>query len=268
MTVHHLLTHQSGLPDHLNDRPFGTRSDWTNEDVLAYLLETPLEFAPGEHYEYSNSGYVMVALLIERVSGQLYEDFVQERIFTPLGMVDSSVPPMYPPDIPNRAIGYLQDVLNESPVQTMGDVGHHSSLEDLRRWEVGLRSPTLVSPETLAVMFTPHVQLPNLPECSYGYGWFVCDGWEGLPFTIDHTGRLLAFTTHILRIPEEELTVLMLANGTFWAWAYDLTVDLSNFLLGYEQMPATKALSSPPTCAHDTNVEPIVTLRGVHWPCE
>jgi len=89
MTVHHLLTHQSGLSDFRNDEPPGVSRGWDNSDVLAYLLETPLEFPPGDRYEYSNSGFVMLAILLERETGEQFEDFVREHIFDPLEMNDS-----------------------------------------------------------------------------------------------------------------------------------------------------------------------------------
>ncbi len=245
ITVHHLLTHQSGFSDYVNDQPISASFGWTNEDVLAYLIDTPLEFAPGDRFEYSNSGYVMLALLVERVAEQPFETFIHERIFDPLGMESSLVTEEDPPDLPNRALSYTETGVPHAFVKgTMGHSRIQSTIEDLKRWEAELRDITLVSSETLDLIFTRHVARPDLTfgDCHYGYGWILCDV-EGWPPEQEHTGRSLGFRTAIMRIPSEDLAILMLSNGSF-DWAYELVFDhLVDFYLTGEPPVEAKAAS-------------------------
>ena len=214
MTVQHLLTHQSGIPDFLNDTSGG---GWTNDEVLAWALVVPPEFSPGERYEYSNTGYTLLAVLVE-------------RIFAPLGMVSSSVPDDWPSDIPNEAESYFQGARYEFIRRAMGEGTNHSSLRDLERWELSMREPTLVLPETLALMITPHANWPYDPECGYGYGWVICDR-AGEPLNVYHDGVSSGYRTLITRAPGEDVTVIMLSNGTF-DWAVPMAHGLWRFALG------------------------------------
>ena len=227
MTVQHLLTHQSGIPDFLNDTSGG---GWTNDEVLAWALVVPPEFSPGERYEYSNTGYTLLAVLVERISEQSFPSFLQERIFAPLGMVSSSVPDDWPTDIPNEAESYIQGVQYEFPRRAMGEGTNHSSLRDLERWELSMREPTLVLPETLALMITPHANWPYDPDCGYGYGWVICDR-AGEPLNVYHDGVSSGYRTLITRAPGEDVTVIMLSNGTF-DWAASMAHGLWRFALG------------------------------------
>ena len=161
MTVHHPLTHQSGIHN-LNSWDSG----WSNLQTLAYAIYTPLDFTPGARYTYSNTGYVLLALLVERVSGQTFEDFLQEQIFQPLAMAQSSVPRAQPPDIPGRARSCREGELFELPLLTVGSRGQYSSLDDLETWELALRNPTVVSAETQELMFTGYVDAPHSTACS------------------------------------------------------------------------------------------------------
>ncbi len=223
ITVHHLLTHQSGFPDYINDQGFWAPFGWVNEDVLAYLIDTPLEFAPGDRWEYSNSGYVMLALLVERVAEQPFEAFIHERIFDPLGMASSLLTEEDPPDLPNRALTYRAD--GEPHAYVLGTTGSgriYSTIDDLKLWEAGLRDATLVSRDTLDLMFTRYVSSSLSAtfsfDCSYGYGWEICDN-DGWPAAQVHGGRGLGELTGIMRLPEEDVAFIMLSNGGFdWAW--------------------------------------------------
>jgi len=232
MTVHHLLTHQSGLPDYANDQPPGTVEGWSNADVLAYLLETSLEFPPGDEFEYSNSGYAMLAMLLERVTGESFADFLQQRIFEPLGMSDTLVPAVAPPDVPNLARGYRLGHLVEYSSRTNGAGHQHSTLEDLIQWELGIRDAALLSPDTLALMFTRHVDIPvekrvsHFDDCDYGYGWMTCSAKVG-PL-LHHGGRTGGFRTLIDRDPAANVTVIMLSNGSY-EWTFEIGDDLIEF---------------------------------------
>ena len=234
MTVHHLLTHQAGLPDYINDQPPGTVEGWDNGDVLAYLLGTPLEFAPGDGFDYSNSGYVVLALLVERVTGESFPDFLSERVFEPLGMLDTLVPAESPPNIPAMAQSYQLGVLLEYSARTSGPAQVHSTLADMIRWELGIRNASLLSPGTLALMSTVHVEVPPdkqvsyLDDCGYGYGWAICDSFVGL--LQQHGGRWAGFRNVVDRHTTEGLTTIMLSNGSY-EWAFEMGPDLMSFYL-------------------------------------
>lgn len=241
LTVHHLLTHQSGIPDFLNDTLGG---GWTNEEVLAWAISVPPEFSPGAQYEYSNTGYTLLAILVERISEQSFPSFVQERIFAPLDMMSSSVPEDWPADIPNKAQSYFEGAQYEFPRRAMGEGTNHSSLRDLERWELSLRDPTVVSPETAELMITPHAVWPYDPDCGYGYGWVICDR-PGEPLNAFHDGVSSGYRTFITRAPEEGVTVIMLSNGRF-DWAISMADDLWRFALGLDTTSQSKARAADP----------------------
>jgi CubicO group peptidase (beta-lactamase class C family) len=229
MTVHHLLTHQSGLASYVP--PDGA----TNDDMLAHVIETPLSFPPGSEFEYSNPGYTLLAMLVERVTGEPFPDFVRERVFVPLGMSDTLVPTVSPPDVPNLARGYLLGEPQAYPSLLYGQGGQYSTLTDMVRWELGLRSATILSRDTLALMFTPHVEIPedrqvapHYDDCDYGYGWFICDSKVGS--LQHHGGRGYGFRTAVDRHPSEGLTTIMLSNGSY-EWTYEIGASLMEFYL-------------------------------------
>lgn len=233
MTVHHLLTHQSGLPDYINDQPPGTVEGWDNDDVLDYLLDTPLKFPPGNEFEYSNSGYVILAMLVERVTGESLPDFLGERVFEPTGMHDTFVPDESPPDIPAMGRSYNElGVLLEYSARTSGAAQVHSTLADMIRWELGIRNAAIVSADTLALMFTVYVDIPKekqvsyFEDCGYGYGWFVCDTFVGL--LQHHGGRWAGFRNVIDRHATDGLTTIMLSNGSY-EWAFEIGPKLMEF---------------------------------------
>ena len=221
ITVHHVLSHQSGIPN-MNDIIGSVRHlDWSNEEVLDWAMAEPLRFPPGTRYEYTNTGYVVLALLVDRLSGQTFESFVVDRILAPLHMTSSGVTE-YPPDIPVRAVSYISGtVLFEVPTRKTGEASQYSSIADLKLWEAELRDVTLVSRETLDLAFTPHI--PSWPNCSYGYGWVVCGNGESTRH--EHAGSKQGFRTSIVRIPEETLAIIMVSNGSY-EWAYDLGLFL------------------------------------------
>ncbi len=232
MTVHHLLTHQSGLSDFRNDEIVGVSRGWHNDDVLEYLLETPLEFPPGDRYEYSNSGFVMLAILLERATGEPFEDFVREHIFEPLGMNDSQLSENTPPDVPNLAQAYILGAPYEYSAHVMGSTHQFSSLADMIKWELALRNGTLLSPDSAALMFTSHVVYAG--DCGYGYGWVICNYADGV--YQGHNGSDFAYRTLIEREPESDVTIIMLSNGSYNEWVYALGPALRDF---YRTLPTS-----------------------------
>ncbi len=207
ITVHHLLTHQSGFPE------FATLQGWTNEEILDWLKDEQLEAAPGSQYMYSNANYTTLALLVERVAEQAFEDFMDERIFDPLGMENSEVVPRFPPDVDGGAWSYLGSQPLTFPSRATGATQQYSSIEDLERWEAELRDPTLVSSETLELALTGHVARGD--GCDYGYGWVICEEDEAWPYNQGHNGFIHGFRAMFFRVPSHGLAVMMASNGAF-----------------------------------------------------
>ena len=221
ITIHHLLTHQSGIGEYLE---LPATSNWTNDDVLAHAVEQDLEFTPGERYEYSNTGYVLLAVLVERISGLPFETYVHERIFAPLGMSQSVVADPSRPAVPMRAVGYWPNGgLHDYPLRTMGDGGIFSSLNDMEIWMSGLGSSGLVSQETLGLAFTSH------EGHGYGYGWVVGE-LEGMKH-LYHAGALVGYAARVSVIPSEQLALVVLSNGTFRDEVPDLAARILYFYL-------------------------------------
>jgi CubicO group peptidase (beta-lactamase class C family) len=243
ITVRHLLTHTSGLPDYETlmeaaekDRaPIWTADRQIHDDEVLALLrgETKGVFAPGTSWAYSNSGYVVLGLVVARVSGEPFGDFLRQRIFAPLEMHDTLAYEKGRNEVRRRAYGHTRDgdgfrEADQSPTSaTLGDGGVYSSLEDLAKWDEALRVSELVSPAWMKPALTP-VKLadgsathwppgpkggdnldPGQPV-SYGFGWLL-DPWRGRPRTWHH-GETTGFHTAIERFPDDGLTVVILAN--------------------------------------------------------
>lgn len=221
IAVHHLLTHQSGLTEYLE---LPERAGWTNQDVLDFAVQTDPEFAPGTRFRYSNTGYVVLAVLVERIAGVPFQTFVRTRIFEPLGMDQSVVADPSRPPIPLRALGYWSDgQLHDYPLMTMGDGGIFASLRDMEVWAMAELDAELLSPETLALAFTSH------EDRGYGYGWFV-DRYERRK-RVYHSGALVGYAARIALIPEEDLAVVVLSNGTFREEVPELADRVLSFYL-------------------------------------
>src|SRR5271155_4385906 len=195
ITIFHVLTHTSGIPsftsfpDYRQTEPFET----TPEKLVARFRDKPLDFQPGEKWSYSNSGYVLLGYLIEKISGQKYAAFVQENIFTPLGMKDSGYDSNFE-IIPHRADGYAPE--KNGPVHagfihmsipfSAGSL--YSTTEDLLRWERGLFGGKVLSAASLQKMTTPF-------KDDYAFGLSVRT--TGGHKVIDHGGGIEGFNTHL-----------------------------------------------------------------------
>lgn len=214
ITLHHIMTHTSGLTD-MFALP-GMDNDVDNQDVLKALIEKKtLDFAPGEKYSYSNSGYIMQVLIVEKLSGVTFDQFVKKNIFEPLGMSDSFV---YTANsvFSDRARGYEPadegyDV-SDYNLRTMGGGGFFSTIDDLFKWNQALYTEKLVSYETLDRAFTGHVKTTtDEREVYYGYGWSTTVE-NGLKI-VEHTGSLRGFRNINFRIPEKRFSVIILSNA-------------------------------------------------------
>jgi len=210
ITVQHLLQHQSGLQDYESLVPDGFEGQVVDSDVLDIMVGTQdLRFSPGTDYSYSNSGYALLALIIERISGQSFDGFLDARIFTPLEMDGTVAFTDGVNDVSNRAYGYTVDSSGvsfsdqSSTSAVLGDGGIYSSIRDLYKWDQALYGDALVSAEMMTKAWTPGLS-------NYGFGWRIqtVNGHRRL----SHTGSSRGFRTVIHRFPDAELTIVILTN--------------------------------------------------------
>ena len=245
LTIRHLLTHTSGIPNYTNLPDFARIAvvPATSAEMVGKFKDKPLEFAPGEKFAYSNSGYYLLGLIIERASGKPYADFLQEAVFAPLAMSHTGYdnPSRI---ITNRAAGYGRQA-GETVNAAYMDMtipyaagGLYSTTEDLLRWDRALYTDTLVSQKSLDEIFTPD-------KGGYGYGWSI--GQRFNRRAIGHGGGIYGFATHIDRFPADRVTVIVLSNVE-GASASKMANDLAAIVFGapYEIPRARTAITLEP----------------------
>ncbi|HET9710231.1 MAG TPA: serine hydrolase domain-containing protein [Pyrinomonadaceae bacterium] len=213
ITVRHLLTHTSGMTDYPQD--FDLRRDYTEDELYQRIKPIPLAFQPGEKWSYSNLAYVMLGILIHKVSGKFYGDFLQERVFKPLEMTTARI--ISESDIvPNRAAGYrvvngqLKNQNWVSPsLNTTADGALYLTIYDMAKWDAALYTEKLLKTSSLAQMWTP-VKLNDGKTHPYGFGWALAQvrGHR----IIEHGGAWQGFKAQISRYVDDKLTVIVLAN--------------------------------------------------------
>jgi CubicO group peptidase (beta-lactamase class C family) len=218
ITIRHLLTHTSGLPDY-EDLMAGGR--WTAEhqiqdsEVLRLLEKQKAgKFAPGSNWAYSNSGYVVLGLIVARASGTTFPQFLHDRIFEPLHMSHTLAYVKGRNTVPNRAYGHSKEgdgfieTDQSATSATLGDGGIYSNLDELAQWDAALDSHALLSAAEMKAALTPVAD----QKTAYGFGWFL-DPFEGHP-RMWHTGETMGFHTAIERFTRDKLTVVILCNRT------------------------------------------------------
>ena len=216
VTLRQLLNHTSGIKSYTNIEGFDKtlRKDFTPQEIIALVSKEPMEFAPGEKWNYNNSGYFLLGMILEKVTGKSYNDFLTERIFKPLGMNDTRVNNLSE-IIPNRAQGYSRSgdhyVNGEylSPTQPFAAGALISTIADLARWDKALDGETILKSASLTQMWTP-TALPDHQEQGYGFGWVV--GVKNHHRRISHGGGIPGFSTETLRLPDDKLSVIVLTN--------------------------------------------------------
>ena len=214
ITVRHLLNHTSGIPDY-TDSVVDLQRDYTDEQLVRAAAALPLLFPPGARWSYSNTGYLLLGVLIHRVTGTFYGDLLRDSVFTPLGMHTARV--ISEEDIvPNRAAGYRRvhgEIKNQtwvSPTLNMtADGSLYLCLRDYERWAVALNHRERPSARVLEMAWTP-APLSGGRTYPYGAGWFLVP--QRNHQRIGHTGSWQGFQTSIQRYPEFDLTVVALAN--------------------------------------------------------
>jgi D-alanyl-D-alanine carboxypeptidase len=213
ITVRHLLTHTSGMTDYPEN--FDYRKDYTEAGLYRIIRETPLAFEPGEKWSYSNLGYVTLGILVRKVSGKFYGDFLRERVFGPLEMKTARV--ISEADIvPNRAAGYVLvkgELKNQEWVapalNTTADGALYLTLDDMARWDAALYGEKLFKKTSLEQMWSP-VKLNDGTTHPYGFGWAL--GKATGSKTIEHGGAWQGFMSFIARYPDARTTVIVFAN--------------------------------------------------------
>lgn len=215
ITIHHLLTHTSGIPNFTSFPEYQKTmmSPSPAEKTLDRFKDKPLDFTPGEKFNYSNSGYVLLGLIVEKVSGKAYDVFLQENIFGPLGMKNTGYE-HWATVLKNRASGYdytPKGLVNPAYLDMTipGGAGAlYSTVEDLYLWDQALYTEKLVKKATMERIVKPWISAG--PQASYGYGWMLSTLSNHK--AVAHGGGINGFSTLIARFPEDRATFIFLRN--------------------------------------------------------
>ena len=210
ITLANLLTHTSGIPNFTSFPDYSTTeaTPTTPEQLVARFRDKPLNFQPGEQWEYSNSGYVLLGYLLEKISGQRYQDFVRDNLFAPLGMTESGYD-SHAAIILHRASGYTPGA--NGPVNAgyidmsipFSAGALYSTTEDLWRWEQGLFGGKVLNAASLKKMTTPFKN-----DYAYGLAVRTAHGYT----VIEHGGGIEGFNTQLAYDPDRKLAVIVLGN--------------------------------------------------------
>ncbi|MBL4715404.1 MAG: class A beta-lactamase-related serine hydrolase [Bacteroidia bacterium] len=235
ITIHHLLTHSSGIPNYTSFPNFRNkeRNRYSPEEMIRFFADSTLQFTPGEKYEYSNSGYFLLGAIIEKVTGKSYEQVLQDKIFTPLKMINTGYD-HHSTILKNRASGYEREwnsrvfinaaFVDMSIPYAAGSI--YSTVEDLYLWDQALYSNQLLSKEYMDLIFANH-------GSGYGYGWGVnkddIHGTGDSLSVIEHQGGINGFHTQIFRIPSDK-NLIVLFNNTSRAPLDAMTTTINRIL--------------------------------------
>jgi len=215
VTIRELLSHTAGFTDYPKD--FDLRKDYTEADLLKIVEAIPPAYPPGTSWAYSNMGYVTLGILIHRVSGQYFGDFLQDRVFKPLGMSTTRI--VSEADIiPNRAAGYRVEngqIKNQEWVSpsanSTADGSLYFTILDLAKWDAALYTEKALKESSKREMWTAANLRDGKPNrAHYGFGWFV-ESQNGHR-VVQHDGRWQGFSTQISRYLDDRLTVVILTN--------------------------------------------------------
>lgn len=248
ITVRNLLNHTSGLPDYEDllmkqypDTPPEKVPQILDAGVLRLLEQQSTgEFPAGSKWEYSNSGYAVLAMIVEKVSGKPFGQFLHDRIFVPLKMTNTLAYEKGKNEVPHRAYGHTKkeetrnneaktkpggvtntdeiwQETDQSPTSAvLGDGGIYSSLDDLAKWDRALRNHTLLTEKEMQPALTPveptggPAMFPDGHALGYGFGWFL-NAYRDQK-RMSHDGSTIGFRTTIQRFPDDALTIIILCN--------------------------------------------------------
>lgn len=216
VTVRHLLTHTSGIANSLYDEMDFSQS-YTEDELVEEIVALPLDFKPGAQWNYSNPGYILLGVIVHRVTGKFYGDVMREKIFEPIGMKTARI--ITEDDIvPHRADGYrlvkgkLKNQEWIAPeLNTTADGSIYLTVLDMAAWDAALSTEKLLKRPSLDLMWTP-AKLNNGKSAAMGYGFGWMTGVARGHRFVRHGGEWQGFSTHILRYLDQKLTVIVLTN--------------------------------------------------------
>lgn len=215
ITIRHLLHHTSGLRDY-TETDLELRRDHTEDELLRLAFRLPGDFPPGTQWSYSNTGYMLLGILIGKVAGRHWGDFLTQRVFEPLDMTSTRV--ISEADIvPHRAAGYILDDVGSwknqgwvaPSLNTLADGALYLTVVDLCKWDQALYGEGLLRRASLQAWWTP-ARLADGSAYPYGFGWRL--GEQGDGCRLEHGGGWQGFRAHIARYPDQHLTVVVLTN--------------------------------------------------------
>jgi CubicO group peptidase (beta-lactamase class C family) len=263
ITIHHLLTHTSGIPNYTSFPKFFetlSRDPFKPEAFTKQFADKPLDFEPGSKYSYSNSGYFLLGVIIEKVTGKSYADVLKENILAPAQLSNTGYD-LFSPILPKRATGYEKrsgsyvnaPYLDMSIPYAAGSL--YSTVEDLYRWDQALYTDKLLSASAKATMFTPFLD-------KYAYGWGVGKTKVGQLkdslLVIEHGGGINGFNTIISRMPKDKQLVVLL-NNTGGAPLNSMRRNIVNILYNQPIEPPKKSIAE--ALRQPALTEPIDKLR-------
>lgn len=217
ITVKHLLTHTSGIKSYTSIPEWISlwRKDFTVQELIDFFKDQPMVSEPGKRWAYNNSGYILLGAIIEKVSGQTYEQFIQQNIFGPLGMKQSFYDdPLRV--IPRRVAGYdkcadgFTNAAYISMTQPYAAGALASTVDDLALWDTALYTEKLLKLEILEQAHISHHLLDGSPT-AYGFGWMISE-YAGHR-VIEHSGGIQGFRSHTIRLPDDHVFVAVLSNN-------------------------------------------------------
>lgn len=239
VTIHQLLTHTSGIWDYEALIPGTQKKQVSDEDVLN-LIETrdSVYFMPGTEFRYSNTGYCLLALIIQKVSGVPFAEFVKKNIFSSLKM-NNSTEYVEGENIPDRAYGYHRNnnayhFADQSVTSaTKGDGGVYTSLKDYQKWNNALSENQLLPKVLVDSIFTGHVTVKN--GVKYGFGWFIGKEMDGTT-CVFHSGESTGFHNIVYRNPQKHLLIVIFSNrdDNAIAQAFDKMADFMQVKIDFQ----------------------------------
>lgn len=252
ITSHHLLTHTSGIPNYTSFPKFmqdESRNPYSPEAFVKKFADKALNFTPGEKFSYSNSGYFLLGVLIEKLSGKSYEQMLQDKIFIPLNMKNTGYD-NHRDILKNRATGYEKigmnyvnsGYLDMSIPYAAGSM--YSTVEDLYKWDQGLYTARILPEKYMALYFKPHI--PDSGNGHYAYGWGVGYAKIGTStdsiYAIGHGGGINGFNTNISRTTSDK-SLIVLLNNTGRAPLHDMTIAIMGIMHGKEYATPKKSVA-------------------------
>lgn len=258
ITIHQLLAHRSGLPNYM----YFAGKFWrkkakymSNDDMLQMMIEYKprIEFLPDRRYKYSNTGYAVLAYIVEKISGKRFDEFMEEKIFTPLEMVNTFVfNPNNDKTIEYETVGHTKNrrkAYDDFLSGVVGDKGIYSTVEDMFKWDQALYTEKLCKHSTLDEAFTP-ISYDYKHNTSYGYGWRI-DVLDNGSKIVYHAGWWRGYNSLFVRRLEDKTSIVVLSNKVNWSFR---NVDRLLGIVDSEPLSPEPFYDEPPPIDDEENV--------------